>query len=204
MRHRARGRHSAGQPHRPDHGRGTAGAHRRLARRRRLREDGRSRVGLRKAEQPCRNRRWRDHHRARATGRAAGPGAGLAQRRRNSRRTQGRDLRQHRPARWQTRRTGRVGGTLGHAFDRIERRPRAHSRRTRQPRGRIATAPGRVLCGSLAAIKFRRTTRSLRLPRSRPCRRGSMRSSRPARSRGRTWPACSRAGARRGSAAARR
>ena len=58
-RDRARLRAAAGQPDRADHARAAQGADRGLAGRRRLREDGRPRIGLREAEGPRRGQRRR-------------------------------------------------------------------------------------------------------------------------------------------------
>ena len=58
-RDRARLRDPAGEPDRPDHAERAQGADRRLAGRRRLREDGRPRVGVREAEGPRRGQRRR-------------------------------------------------------------------------------------------------------------------------------------------------
>ena len=204
-RDRARLRAAAGQPDRPDQRRRAQGADRRLAGRRRLREGGRPRVGVREAEGPGRGaaparRRQRRRRRTAGDARRHAPPRPRRRRRRPARRPEGRALRHHRPARRPARGPGRSGGALGRAHDRLERRPRDHPRRARlDPRRRRSGADA-----AQRRLRCRRTTRSLRLPSSRPCRRGSWRSRRRARSRARTWPACSRAGARPGSAAARR
>ena len=65
---------------------------------------------------------------------------GGAGRRRHARRPQGRALRLDRPARRQARGPGRIGGALGRALDRLERRPRDHPRRARLDPRRLAPA----------------------------------------------------------------
>ena len=117
-------------------------------------------------------------------------------RRRHARRPEGRAVRLDRPARRQARRPGRIGGALGDALDRLERRPRDHPRRARLDHGRregetaLAPEPCAQSAGVQATgVRSRRTTRSPRPPSSRPCRRGWRRSSRPARSRC-TYLAC--------------
>ncbi len=77
----------------------------------------------------------------------------------------------------------------------------AASRRRRPSRSRASTRRWPAISRPL---RFPRTTRSLRPPNSRPCRRGSRRTNRRPRFHARTSPACSRAGARRDSGSARR
>ena len=69
---RARLHPAAGEPHRPDHAGRAQGDHRGVAGRRRLRKDGRPRIGVRKAEGPRRGR----PRRAVGAGRRAGAEGG--------------------------------------------------------------------------------------------------------------------------------
>jgi hypothetical protein len=144
-------RDPAGQPDRPDHAGAAQGADRRLAGGRRVREDGRPRVGLRKAQGPRRaeRRRGQGHgqrgrERRQGEQAAARPGqpAGAAarRRRRHAGRPEGRAVRLHRSARRQARGAGRIGGALGDAQRRLGSGPRDHPRRARRhPRRRLET-----------------------------------------------------------------
>ena len=179
------------QPDRPDHAERAQGADRRLAGRRRLREDGRPRVGVREAEGPRRGQRRR------GDGAAAGGG-----RRRDD------------PGSAAPAPADADGGMLGGLKDVLfgstgprggkheglaESAARSAVRSIGSSVGReiIRGVLGSILGGGCASasaeprrrLRSRRTTRSLRPPSSRPCRRGWRRSSPPARSRC-TYLAC--------------
>ena len=121
--------HPAGQPDRADHARAAQGADRRLAGGRRLREDGRPRVGLREAQGPRRGERRCGRRGRRGRSAPHGrqrrrPAAGAGRRRRPARRPEGRALR-HAPARaaastrgWPNRRRARRCAAIGSAVGR--------------------------------------------------------------------------------------
>ena len=123
---RARLRDAAGQPDRTDHARAAPGADRRFAGGRRLREDGRPRIGLREAQGPRRRRRrhaGRLGRRRRACHHGRRRHRPGDSRRRAARRPEGRAVR-HRPARaaastraWpnrrRARRCARIGSSVG-------------------------------------------------------------------------------------------
>ena len=114
----------------------------RLAGGRRLREDGRPRIGLREAQGPRRGQRRRRRRARRTrppatkTGGKAGGARARPRRRRHARRPDGRPVRQHRAARRQARRPGRMRPPRSAVrIDRLVGRPRDRARRAgRHPR----------------------------------------------------------------------